>query len=198
MRPELYQKSDHEREWTIADLEGIPQPLDDTRYEIIAGELHVSTQPHINHQIVTGNVIFCLRTWVRQTGLGVVIPAPGVIFSARDAVAPDVVWVVHEIRRGKLYTAPELVVEVLSAGSQNEFRDRVKKLALYSERGVREYWIVDWRRRRVEVFRSERDSLSAVATLSAGDELRSPLLPGFQVSVDELFEDLLDEESQSD
>jgi hypothetical protein len=36
--------------FTVEDLERMnPQPLDDTRYEIIDGELHVSTQPHAYH-----------------------------------------------------------------------------------------------------------------------------------------------------
>jgi hypothetical protein len=35
--------------WTITDLEGFPD--DETkRYEIIDGELFVSTQPHAEHQ----------------------------------------------------------------------------------------------------------------------------------------------------
>jgi Uma2 family endonuclease len=54
-------------------------------------------------------------------------------------------------RDGKLYAAPDLVVEVLSPGRENEERDRETKLTLYSRRGVLEYWIVDRFTRRVEV-----------------------------------------------
>src|SRR4051794_449128 len=36
--------------WTVADLELFPQPLDDTRYEIVDGELYVSKQPSWEHQ----------------------------------------------------------------------------------------------------------------------------------------------------
>ena len=38
--------------WTIADTELLPKPWDDKRYEIIDGELYVSTQPHAYHQLV--------------------------------------------------------------------------------------------------------------------------------------------------
>src|SRR5688500_1222091 len=36
--------------WTIADLDQFPDPVDDTRYEIIDGELYVSKQPAVEHQ----------------------------------------------------------------------------------------------------------------------------------------------------
>ena len=36
--------------WTIHDLAQFEQPLDDTRYELIDGELYVSTQPDWRHQ----------------------------------------------------------------------------------------------------------------------------------------------------
>ncbi|MBI1761601.1 MAG: Uma2 family endonuclease [Acidobacteria bacterium] len=119
--------------------------------------------------------------------------APGVIFSIYDAVAPDVVWVSAERlpqilgENGKLNDAPDLVVEVISPGWQNETRDRDTKLKLYSRRGVREYWIVDWQKKRVEVFRRQRTRLTQIATLLNEDALTSPLLPGFACPVASLF-----------
>jgi len=77
---------------------------------------------------------------------------------------------------------------VLSPGSANERRDREAKLALYSRRGVDEYWIVDWRQHVVEVFRRGDQALMRVATLGDDDSITSPLLPGFDLSVFELWE----------
>jgi Uma2 family endonuclease len=117
-----------------------------------------------------------------------------VIFDDVDNVAPDVVWVSHERLRvildedGHLHDAPELVVEVLSPGAANERRDREAKLKLYSLRGVREYWIADWRVQTVTVYRRQNLALQLVGTLQREDELTSPLLPGFHVSVVSLFE----------
>ena len=79
--------------------------------------------------------------------------------------APDVVWVSRErlssvlAEDGKLHGAPDLVVEVLSPGPVNERRDREAKLKLYSQRGVREYWIVDWRQRKLEAYRRQEAAL---------------------------------------
>src|SRR5437870_329244 len=102
--------------WTAADLALFPDPLDDTRYEIIDGELYVSKQPSVEHQYICSEVTAELRAWSRTTGAGVALPAPGLIFAEDDNVAPDVVWVSAErLARilgadGKLHAAPELVV----------------------------------------------------------------------------------------
>src|SRR5207249_2084016 len=134
--------------WTSQDLELLPD--DNKRYEIVDGELYVSRQPHWHHQFVGNQVWELLQNWSRQTKAGMANSAPGVIFDPEDDVAPDVVWISRERMAtalqpdGKLHSAPELVVEVLSPGLTNERRDREAKLKLYSQRGVLEYWIVNW------------------------------------------------------
>ena len=172
------------RRYTSADLELLPK-IEGVRYEIIDGELYVSSQPDWHHQYTCNEIAVELRTWSRQTGLGVIIPAPGLVFAEDDDVAPDLVWLrrerlaVIQDEAGHLRAAPELVVEVLSQGTSNVRRDREIKLALYSRRGVQEYWIVDWRRQTMEVYRREQATLRLVATLGNEDTLTSPLLPGF-------------------
>jgi Uma2 family endonuclease len=182
------------RRWTIADLDDIPD--DGNRYELIDGELHVTTAPHFWHQIVQGNLQFALDTWSKQSGAGLTVPGPGVIFSPADAVIPDLVWVsrgrLAEILGddGKLYAAPELAVEILSPGPANEKHDRVTKRSLYSDWGVQEYWIVDRFTRTVEVLRLAGGALQMVATLAESDALESPMLPGFSCRVAELFAEI--------
>lgn len=178
---------------TIQDLEGFPTPLDDQRYELIDGELYVSTQPHWHHQMAAANIIAALGAWSRQSGAGLVIDAPGVIFANDTAVAPDVVWVSTDRLAavlgddGKLHTAPDLVVELLSPGAENQRRDRETKLDLYSRQGVREYWIVDWQHRELQVYRRREARLELVVTLLEQDVVQSPALPGFAVRVGEFF-----------
>lgn len=122
---------------------------------------------------------------------------PGVIFADDDDVIPDIVWISRERRDeilgpdGHFHAAPELVVEVLSFTGANERRDREAKLKLYSRRGVKEYWIVNWVMRQVEVYRRRGRSLKLLTTLRVADTLTSPLLPGFSCPVQEVFEDYL-------
>ncbi|MEH1928494.1 Uma2 family endonuclease [Nostoc sp.] len=174
--------------WTIHDLEVLPEN-EWTRYEIINGELFVTRTPHRRHQQACGKIFRQLDVWSDSSGLGETIVSPGVIFSQSDSVIPDVVWVSRERlaqiedEAGHLIGALELVIEVLSPGKQNEFRDKEAKLKLYSDRGVCEYWIVDRFSQKVEVYRREKAQLVLVATLLGDDEITSPLLPGFCCSI---------------
>ena len=88
---------------------------------------------------------------------------------------------------GHLHGAPDLVAEVLSPGLRNEQRDREAKLKLYSSRGVREYWIINWQQRLVEMYRRQQTALRLVGTLYEGDVLESPLLPGLSSPLEKLF-----------
>ncbi len=178
--------------WTISDLEVLAAD-EWKRYEIIDGELFVSRAPHIHHQNSGGNIYVELQLWSRKSGLGKALFTPGIIFSDADNVIPDVIWISNErLERlvddeGHLTGAPELIVEVLSAGNTNERRDREAKLKLYSIKGVREYWIVDWRLRQIEVYRRENAQLVLIATLMENDEITSPILPEFNCNIQQFF-----------
>jgi Uma2 family endonuclease len=177
--------------WTSADLELLPD--NGNRYEIINGELLVTRAPHWKHQRVITKLIRALSNWSIQSDLGEVVTTPGIIFTEDDNVIPDLVWISKDRlaqildESGHLFGAPELVVEVLSAGSDNERRDREVKRKLYTIRGVQEYWVVDWKKQQIEIFRRDSNGLPLIATLFGSDVLSSPLLPNFEQSVAEVF-----------
>ncbi|MEB3340735.1 Uma2 family endonuclease [Okeania sp.] len=192
MKTKLTQNYQDSIYWTTADLELLPN--NGNRYEIIDGELLITRSPHIYHQRTCGKIYGYLEKWSDSTNLGEPFFAPGIVFSDGNNVEPDLVWVSSDRLSkiiddsGHLTAAPELVVEVLSAGQTNERRDRELKLKLYLERGVREYWIVDWRNQQIEVYRrGDRAMLELIATLLPNDTLASPILPGFSCPVARLF-----------
>jgi Uma2 family endonuclease len=178
--------------WTSKDLEALPQQ-EGTRYEIIDGELYVSTAPSLDHQYTCRRLIAVLDAWCLATALGEVFPEPGLIFAPDQDVIPDLVWISHgrlqgaEDQAGHLTRAPELVVEVISPGATNERRDREVKLALYSRQAVEEYWIIDPHAHTIDVYRQQAGQLAHVDWLSAADTLTSPLLPDFECPVSTLF-----------
>ncbi|MDF5716388.1 MAG: Uma2 family endonuclease [Rhizonema sp. NSF051] len=178
--------------WTSADLE-ILATDEWKRYEIIDGELFVTRAPHFMHQDAVGKICVQLLAWSQATQLGQPLTAPGIIFSDADDVIPDVIWISNERlaqlvdEEGHLTGAPELIVEILSSGSTNERRDREVKLKLYSIKGVQEYWIVNWRLKQVEVYRRHNAQLMLIATLSADDEMISPILPGLSCQIQRFF-----------
>jgi Uma2 family endonuclease len=178
--------------WTTADRSLLPED-DGRRYEIIDGELHVTRAPHWKHQNLCGRIGAALDDWSVETGLGEVAIAPGVIFTDADAVIPDVVWASNERLAdslddaGHLTAAPELMIEILSPGERNERRDKDLKLRLYSARGVREYWIISRNPQQIAAYRRVAGVLTLVATFLPGDEITTPLLPGFAYGLDRLF-----------
>ncbi len=184
--------------WTSGDLELLPD--DGKHYEIIDGELYVSKAPRYEHQRACANTLFLLGQWSRQTRLGEVVSSPGIVFADDDDVIPDLVWISRERRDqilghdGHFHAAPELVIEALSFTGNNERRDREAKLKLYSRRGVKEYWLINWLMRQVEVYRRRGRGLQLVAKLQASQTLASPLLPGFSCQVAEIFADYLADE----
>ena len=177
--------------WTSKDLELLPE--DDCRYEIIKGELFVTRAPHWQHQIIVDNICFELKYWSKETGFGNPATGIGLIFSETDNVIPDLVWISKENleaiidEKGHLQGAPELVVEVVSQGKQNQQKDREIKLELYSNQGVLEYWIVDRFSEQIEVYKRQSKDLKLAKTLSKKDTLTSEILPGFSVKIDNIF-----------
>jgi len=178
--------------FTSADLERLPA-VDGIRYEIIDGDLFVSKQPHAHHTWASDGAVEVLRIWNRESGLGFVVSTPGLVFSDDNDVVPDAVWMSRARyaqsldAAGHFTLAPELVVEVLSPGSENQRRDRVLKMALYARQGAEEYWIIDWQREVVEVYRRVGDELALAATLTGADVLTTPLLPDFALPVASLW-----------
>lgn len=172
-----------------ADLALLPD--DNKNYEIIDGELFVTRAPHWNHQSACGRLNTSLDNWSQATGLGKIAQNVGLVFGDENDVIPDLVWVSHERLAnilddaGHLTQAPELVVEVLSKSTEKQ--DKVLKLKLYSQQGVIEYWVVDWHLQQVMIYRREKTRLQLVSTLWSPDTLSSPVLPGFTMSVAQIF-----------
>ena len=175
---------------TNKDLEGLPQ--DGNRYELIEGELHGSTAPELTHQRVVGKIFRAFANHLDDYPLGEIIYGPGVILSDYDGVIPDLVYLTNERRNEiatgtRIYGAPNLVIEVLSPGTQNMERDRKVKLRLYDKYGIDEYWLVDTRARAIEVYRREAEKLKFFTTFVSDESVTSPMLHEFECSVANLF-----------
>jgi len=176
---------------TYEDYLGFPE--DGLRHEIIDGEHYVNPAPNLRHQRISGKVFGFLWVFLRSRPIGEVFSAPfDVVLSGQDVVQPDLLYVSKE--RTEIFTeknvqgAPDLVVEILSQSTRRE--DEKIKLRRYELFGVREYWIVDPELELIKVYRPGDDRRYVrVAELSndAGDALTTPLLPGFNVALAEIF-----------
>lgn len=176
---------------TVADLDAFPDD-DGNRYELIDGELFVSRARGIPHQRVLLNLELGLSDYLRAHPIGILVPGAGAIFSDYDAVIPDLAFVRNErwdqvVTGEKFSGALDLVIEILSPGTQNRQRDLAAKRKLYGKYGIGEYWIVDSENREVLVFRLQGQTLAEIATFTTHDEITSPLLSGFHLKVSAIF-----------
>jgi Uma2 family endonuclease len=100
-------------------------------------------------------------------------------------VQPDVLFVSTErlsIVRDQVWGAPDLVVEILSIGTER--RDRGEKLGWYQRYGVRECWLVELATEQVVVV----DFVARVERPSTGVEsIRSSVLPALDTSAFGVF-----------
>jgi Uma2 family endonuclease len=175
---------------TVADLDACPD--DGNRYELIEGELFVSRAPGIPHQRILLNLEIALSEYLKDNTIGILVPGTGAVFSDYDAVIPDLVFVRNErwqdVTSGqKIIRAPDLVVEIMSSGTENRRRDLSVKRQLYAKYGVKEYWIVDSDNRSVLIFRLLEQKLQEIASLKGDNGLTSPLLPAFELKVSAIF-----------
>lgn len=165
---------------------------DGRRHELIDGEHYMTPAPSTRHQKVSINLSTILKNFLKQNRIGIVFAAPcDVVLSDLDVVQPDLLFV--SAARASIITekciqgAPDLLIEILSETTRKT--DEVIKRKLYERYGVREYWIVDPELEGLKVYRMTEQGYVRVAELTheAGDILTTPLLPGLQIPMSEIF-----------
>ena len=176
---------------TVADLANYPDD-DGNRYELIEGELFVSTAPGIPHQLVLHNLQIELAKYLVENPIGKLVPGAGAVFSNFDAVIPDLVFVRQErwekiVEDNRFVAAPDLVIEILSPGSENRRRDLEAKRRLYGKYGVQEYWIVDSVDQSIRFFRLQEGMLDEIATVTRDEPIESLVLTDLHLRVSTIF-----------
>lgn len=152
---------------------------------------------YIEHSIVVNNFVIKIGGQIKdslcrvfgdgvpyqwkENGDQVIIPDASIICNMRD-------------RKNVSFTGiPRFVMEVLS--NSTEEYDRGEKLQIYCKVGVSECWLVDWRKRSVEIylfdFKEDGTSypyLFNTVTESNKEALKLVMFPNFKISFDELFD----------
>lgn len=172
--------------YTSKDYWNLP---DGHRAELIDGKFYDMAPPKRIHQELVMELSAAIREHIREKGGNCKIyPAPFAVNldrEDRDWVEPDISVVCDPAKltdRG-CSGAPDLVAEIVSPSSSR--MDYVKKLALYSETGVREYWIVDPDRGRTTVYFLER--ADAPVLYSFDQPIASGIFPGLVVTISDLL-----------
>jgi Uma2 family endonuclease len=166
----------------------------DLPVELVRGEIIEMTRPGARHGRLCVKISSLLENWsTRSGGYCILSNDPGVLTERNpDSVrGPDVLAIqTSRLPGGKLPTgwltvAPDLIVEVLSPTDQ--WPAVLEKVTEFLRAGVQEAWVVDPEQQTVHVFRAD----VSPRIVHRGETLASePLLPGFAVAAEQLFEGL--------
>lgn len=137
--------------FTLEDYYALPK---EWRVELIDGVFYDLAEPDLAHQGMTGALHWELMNYMK-THKGQCLPliAPFDVRLDRDdrtMVRPDVAVVCDRNKAGNgrcVFGAPDFIIEVLSEATRK--KDLGIKLEKYRGAGVKEYWVIDLKGRRV-------------------------------------------------
>lgn len=159
------------------------------RYELIHGVLIVSSPPLEEERDANGELEYLLRlyrdTHPQGRALDRTLAEQTVVTRANRRRADRVIWagLGRRPRRGE---RPVIVVEFVSEGRVNRYRDYEEKRDEYLTIGVREYWIIDRFDATMTVFRPGTTAPKR-RIYRRHQTYKTPLLPGFALPLERLF-----------
>lgn len=181
---ELFEKKAYT--YTSEDYWKLPEGK---RAELIEGRLYDMAPPGLIHQKLVMELSGIIRDYIKTNGGKCeIIPGPfAVNLDAEDTnwVEPDISVICDKDKlteRG-CKGAPDFIIEVVSPSSRK--MDYSTKNALYSDAGVREYWIVDPMKEVTTVYRYEEDAAPIIIPFH--QEIALGIYSGLSITVSELL-----------
>ncbi len=150
-----------DRVYTVQDIEALPEG---ERAELIDGKIYMMASPTLTHQDILSWLNMRIRIYIMEKGgTCKVLPAPFAVYIRNDDhnyVEPDVLVVCdpNKLDEKGCHGAPDWVIEIVSPSSKT--MDYIRKYSLYEKAGVREYWIVDPKEKRIVVYDFEEGTSS--------------------------------------
>lgn len=175
----------------------------DKRYELIDGVVYLMASPGLSHQQVLGRLYILFNDYFRDSATCIPVLSPFDIELLRDSmrrkrtgdeddinvVQPDLLVLCDyekDMNEEDRYTGtPDLAVEIISPSSRG--KDKIKKMDLYMDAGIGEYWVVDPESRSISVYTFENYDLAQDVFFSEGQRAKSVLFPKLEADVGEIF-----------
>ena len=167
---------------------------EDVKAEFINGEIVIHSPVKKRHWYVSDLLSRLLSYYASLKKLGRVGTEKVMISLTRNDYEPDICFFSAEksdqfTEEQVLFPAPDFVVEILS--KKTAATDRGIKKTDYAAHGVREYWIVDPTKQRIEqyILPTGSDEYFPAKIHQWGEEIESVAIPGFKIPVQAIFEE---------
>lgn len=151
--------------YTEEDYYNLPENV---RAELIDGHLiYNQDAPSRIHQTILGELYLVIGQYIKSKGGSCkVYPAPFAVKLKEDRntiVEPDISIICdhNKLTEKGCVGAPDWIIEIVSPSTSSQ--DYVRKLNLYMDAGVREYWIVDPSKSSIFVYYLEKKNFKADA-----------------------------------
>ncbi|MCI8647630.1 MAG: Uma2 family endonuclease [Firmicutes bacterium] len=177
--------------YTVDDIYALP---DGERAELMDGMIYMTTPPNRAHQKLVSELNIRIGTYIKSHhGDCEVYPAPFAVFLNADNhtyVEPDISVICDKDKlddRGCNGT-PDWIIEIVSPSSRR--MDYCKKLFKYQEAGVREYWIVDPQKKRVQTYFLEglEEEKGDYGEFSFDEDIPVGIYDGWSIRIGKLLE----------
>jgi len=169
------------------------------RIELIKGKLFkMSPAPSMLHQKISSDLFGFLWTFLKNKQCKVFSAPFDVRFPDKstddkdieNTVQPDITVVcdLSKLDRRGCLGAPDLIVEILSPSSSK--KDLKYKYGLYEQYGVKEYWVVHPEEQTLLIHvLDEQGKYKPGYLKTRGDIVKSTVLEGFELNLDDIFEE---------
>ncbi|WP_368293188.1 type II toxin-antitoxin system prevent-host-death family antitoxin [Dehalobacter sp. TBBPA1] len=163
----------------------------ESRYEYIDGEVYLLASPTYDHQCIIMEISNVLYNYFKGKKCRPLTSPFDVTLSVSDnknVVQPDMIVIcdTENINEKGRYTGvPTLVLEVLSDSTQK--KDLLKKLNLYLQAGISEYWIVNPWRKEVYLYCFAELDIREYRVYQSSDTIKSLYFEGLSVPLEQLF-----------
>ena len=159
------------------------------RAELIDGKLYAMAPPSFTHQKISFSLARKIADYIDSKKENCeVIPAPfAVNLNADDNtwLEPDISIICDKTKISEkgCNGAPDWIIEVISPSTQS--RDYLKKLWLYQNSGVREYWIINPIMKNVQVYSFDDEETSS--QFSFNDEITGHVFNDLIIKISNLL-----------
>ncbi len=167
--------------------------FDGKHAEWIDGEVIEFMSASYKHQELVKFFTVVLGIFIEERDLGVLTTAPMTIKLGTRGREPDVFFIaknrLDKLKKNYFDGAPDLIIEIISPESRG--RDRGDKFYEYEIAGVREYWIIDYEREKVEFYSLGDDGFFQMVFADESNVFNSRVLPNLRMNVDWLWQEKL-------